>query len=406
MKKIIALLAATMIICMESRAQTYTYPNNDVLISGQQVSVKMRTQNWQGTNGYIYLPRGYDSTQSKRYALIDFYHGAGGNGDPSNALNDQGLLHMINNGMVPYSSTTPGDTMWFIVYSVAGDYMGTSGSYAQMQTDYRFLLDYYRLKIDTTRIYATGLSAGGNQTLVALAEDSAIFAAGVPMSTVWSNMPSGDLNTLNTVAPGWIWQLHGSSDNTAIFSLAQSAIQNYNTNRPDHKALLATYSGAHCCWETYYNPTWKWTSNNSNDIGTYNNMSIYDWMLTHVKGVSAPVNNPPAANAGNNQTLTAGTTSATLTGSATQGTGTITSYSWTQTSGTTVTITSPTNAITNITGLQDGQSYTFRLTVTDSNNLTSTSDVSITVQQAVQPPQDTVKVLLYIIGGKVVMVNK
>src|ERR1019366_2863922 len=69
----------------------------------------------------------------------------------------------------------------------------------------------------------------------------------------------------------------------------------------------------------------------------------------------------PTANAGRNQTLTAGTTSTTLTGS---GTGTAITYAWTKISGTGGTITTPNAATTTLTGLSAG-TYSYQLTVTD-----------------------------------------
>jgi hypothetical protein len=84
----------------------------------------------------------------------------------------------------------------------------------------------------------------------------------------------------------------------------------------------------------------------------------------------------PTANAGSNQTLNQGTTSATLSGS---GTGTHITYGWTQSAGPVgATITSPAQASTTVTGLITG-TYTFLLTVTDSINNTATSSVNVTV---------------------------
>ena len=97
-----------------------------------------------------------------------------------------------------------------------------------------------------------------------------------------------------------------------------------------------------------------------------------------------PTHTPPTAHAGSDQTLDPGTTSTTLSGSATQGDGTITGYAWTETQGD-ATIVSPTSQNTSITGLQDGNTYVFRLTVTDSNDLTATDDVQVTVGSTSPP---------------------
>jgi hypothetical protein len=95
-------------------------------------------------------------------------------------------------------------------------------------------------------------------------------------------------------------------------------------------------------------------------------------------------NVPPTVSAGSNQNLTA--TSGTLTGTASAGSGTITSETWTQISGpNTAVITTPSSLTTTITGLITG-TYVFQLSVTNSNSLTTTSRVTITVAIAPVAP--------------------
>lgn len=87
---------------------------------------------------------------------------------------------------------------------------------------------------------------------------------------------------------------------------------------------------------------------------------------------------PPMANAGQDQDITA--SSATLYGDYSfQQEHSITGYAWSQISGpNTASITSPTSANTGVTGLVNG-TYVFRITVTNSNALTHTDDVTLYV---------------------------
>ena len=103
--------------------------------------------------------------------------------------------------------------------------------------------------------------------------------------------------------------------------------------------------------------------------------------------VNAAVNQPPAANAGNNITLTLPVNNTTLNGSGTDADGTITGYAWTRVSGpATFTLGTAGAATTTLTNLVQGV-YTFRLTVTDNNGATGTDDVIVTVNAAAnQPP--------------------
>jgi hypothetical protein len=102
-----------------------------------------------------------------------------------------------------------------------------------------------------------------------------------------------------------------------------------------------------------------------------------------------PVNEPPVANAGSDQTVDEGVT-VTLNGSgSTDPDDGIKSYSWTQTGGPTVTLSStwavtPTFTAPDVT--QGGASLYFRLTVTDNGGLQSTDTCAVNVTSDNEPP--------------------
>lgn len=99
---------------------------------------------------------------------------------------------------------------------------------------------------------------------------------------------------------------------------------------------------------------------------------------------AAPVLNPPVANVGPAQTITLPTNSVTLTGSGTNGSGTITTHVWTLFSGPGgSTIATPNNYTTAVNNLVEG-TYQFELTVTDTNDLIGTALVQITVRPEIQ----------------------
>jgi len=92
-------------------------------------------------------------------------------------------------------------------------------------------------------------------------------------------------------------------------------------------------------------------------------------------------NIPPTANAGVDQTIMLPLGTVSLTGSGSDSDGTIASYAWSQVSGASATITSPTSQNTTITGITTAGPKVFRLTVTDNLGATGTDDVTITVNQ-------------------------
>jgi hypothetical protein len=96
---------------------------------------------------------------------------------------------------------------------------------------------------------------------------------------------------------------------------------------------------------------------------------------------------PPVATAGSNQTITLPINTATLTGTATKGTGNIATYAWSEISGpnNNVTFTNG-NTVSAIANNLAAGSYVFQLKVTDVNNLFDTATVTVTVNPANQPP--------------------
>jgi uncharacterized protein YjdB len=91
-----------------------------------------------------------------------------------------------------------------------------------------------------------------------------------------------------------------------------------------------------------------------------------------------PVNQAPVANAGPDKSLSAGIASTTLPGSGSDPDGNPITFSWTKVSGPTVTLTNTTTATAGVSGLTDGSTYVFQLTVSD-GSLSSSDQVQVTV---------------------------
>jgi len=89
-------------------------------------------------------------------------------------------------------------------------------------------------------------------------------------------------------------------------------------------------------------------------------------------------NAAPTANAGPTRTITLPTNSTTLNGSGSDVDGTIATYFWEKVSGPAATLTGANTATLSLTNLVVG-SYVFRLTVTDNNGATGTSQTTVTV---------------------------
>lgn len=106
--------------------------------------------------------------------------------------------------------------------------------------------------------------------------------------------------------------------------------------------------------------------------------------------------NPPIVSAGGAQAIQLPTTITNLNGSAVpQGSNTITSIQWTQTSGpVTGSISSPNAVATTITGLSAVGTYVFRLTATDNLSQTASSNVNVVVNPAATATNVVIKPIL------------
>ncbi|HEY5744896.1 MAG TPA: choice-of-anchor Q domain-containing protein [Chryseolinea sp.] len=89
-------------------------------------------------------------------------------------------------------------------------------------------------------------------------------------------------------------------------------------------------------------------------------------------------NSAPVVNAGPDKVVTLPASSATITGTASDPGGSISSYAWTKVSGGAATLTNATTATLSVTGLVAG-TYVFRLTVKDNAGATASDDVTVTV---------------------------
>jgi hypothetical protein len=161
--------------------------------------------------------------------------------------------------------------------------------------------------------------------------------------------------------------------------------------------FMVTYGGgAHCCWNTEYDPSTTWTMPSNSNIsqvwGTPQPMNVWQWLLrqgdTTMPTYSIPAPGPPTVNAGAAQTIQLPVSSLTLTGSATGTAGaTISSVAWTEVSGSaTASFPAAANLTTTVSGMTTAGTYVFQLKATDNNGLSAVSTVTITVDAANVPP--------------------
>jgi hypothetical protein len=184
-----------------------------------------------------------------------------------------------------------------------------------------------------------------------------------------------------------LW-VEGSQD----YRNLQAGAQNMLDSVPNSASYFEVNygGGAHCCWNTEYEPSVTWTAANKNiikTVGKAQNMNVWQWLLrqgdTSMPGaVTAAV--PPTANAGSDPVIVLPVSTATLNGTAKgNGGATIKATNWKQIEGpATAKISSVSGLTTVVAGLTVPGNYTFRLTVTDNNGVSAGSDVAVVVSAA------------------------
>lgn len=339
----------------------------------------------------IYYPDEYKDSTSKNYPVIFFCHGSG-EGDP-NYFTDNGngssLCIMLNNalpgqissGLKP-QAVANGKLYKFIVVSIQV-WSGGSPGYAQLFNAFPYLKSI--LRMDTNRLYISGLSEGGYGTWDVLTNgtDSAFikkFAAIIPQSAV--TLEGYRLPFLRIASRDTIPVLVTCGSGDSFITSSTAYVDSINTSNPTPyvPAILLVRPGlSHqaAAWDSIYSVTFRPTQ-----TGGRNG---YEWMLQYVVFPRGPLgtNQPPVSNAGGNQSITLPTNSVTCAGSGTgQNGATISSYFWSQTSGpSTAVLSGAATATLTASSLVQG-TYVFTLTVTDNHSLTGNNSAVITVNAA------------------------
>jgi hypothetical protein len=218
---------------------------------GQQVKCVKADSGCHFAYGYLeYLPLGYHLDSTKSWPLIVFLHGLGEVGDGSSLGLDE-----IDDGGIPKYIATQGKHYPAIVISpqTSNNWGNTNGVHNLMT----HLIGKYR--VDTNRIYVTGLSLGGIGTLFYLLAQPSVVAAAVPISGQ-NQSPNAICGAVNNP----VWAFHNNGDTTVAASGTTSFINTLNAcNSPARStpALMTIYnSTAHNAWDPAYSTAslWDW----------------------------------------------------------------------------------------------------------------------------------------------------
>ena len=324
---------------------------------------------------YEYKPTDYNTEdQNIKHPLIIFLHGGGEKGDGSSSMLPSVLLHGIPaniNAGHPMRFTWNGKTETFLVLSPQLNWK--HGGWVPMIIEELIKYATANLRIDTDRIFLTGLSLGGGGTWLfpASSLDNAkkIAAIGVSCGACQAG-PVDWSNYAKTNLPAWAF--HATDDNSAApVTCTYTSVNNINSFSPAVPPIVTIWpTGGHGIWGKVY----------STDHSVQN-PNLYEWFLAQNK--SLPANRRPIANAGPNLTIAASSGRVNLSGAHSRDLdGRLVRFLWRQTAGPrtgNIQRRESEDGITAVDGLTSTGTYTFELKAIDDRADWSIATMNVTV---------------------------
>ena len=210
---------------------------------------KEKNQEEVDLNYLLYLPDDYQQNQ-QNYPLVLFLHGKGERGDDLEKIKIHGIPRRIDQGIqfpfICIAPQCPIEGYWDRTKYVSS----LISLIKEVEHDYR---------VDSDRIYGTGLSMGGLGTLAIALKEPELFSAIIP---VCGGAKMDNIQRLNQLP---IWLFHGDHDDVHPVN---NSIRIFQALSPvnDH-VFLTVYGGVeHDSWTQ-----------------TYENKEIYNWMLNYSK---------------------------------------------------------------------------------------------------------------------------
>jgi hypothetical protein len=227
------------------------------------------------------LPTTYDSDPiTTTYPLILNFHGIGEAASPPNIplLENVGLPGLIRDGYnVEAISPLTGLLTKFITVSPQHAWFSFGQPFAPLP----YLLDSIiaKYRVDITRIYVTGLSAGAQGVISAVTNDPAFaqrIAAIMPISFTGWNAPSEQSNTplIGSSYHVPMWSVVGTAEQ--YYSRAVQLRDLYNSTSPNPLGTLDEIPGGQhndALWRLVFSDAWATHANNSKGE------SLWRWAL-------------------------------------------------------------------------------------------------------------------------------
>ena len=198
-------------------------------------------------NYLLYLPKEYDNSKSS-FPLVLFLHGKGERGDSLDLVKRHGPPMLVEKGkdfpFILVSPQCPDGLRWTMQIDELIELLN------------KIINDY---KVDTNRIYLTGLSRGGFGTWALAAAYPERFAAIAPICGGGNPVDACKIKNVP------VWAFHGAKDNVVPLQKSQEMIDGLKKCGAEPKFTIYPDAGHN-----------SWTE-------TYNNPELYKWLLSQKK---------------------------------------------------------------------------------------------------------------------------
>lgn len=258
---------------VSSEANSLAKKNGSLVGRQQQITIATGNYTYPTSQALLWLPPDYNNAKNagKFYPLIISLDGIGEQGNDISALLHTGTIakHIADGWNAKVLNSADKKQYKFIVFTPqCPDKWGWSCP--QIKTMLSVLKATYR--IDTTRIYLTGYSAGGWGLWSCITDDESLckqFAAIGAVSTATADHP----DKLTNVGKYGIacWNICGTAD--AFYTNAVNYTNIINSVKPLIPAILTGLQGVgHSAWIQAYDTNWR-----------VNNRNFFEWLLQYHK---------------------------------------------------------------------------------------------------------------------------
>jgi hypothetical protein len=185
-----------------------------------------------------FVPKDYNQDTLKKWPVIIYLHGGSDRGSDLHKLYSQGIPDEVYRGrefpFIIFAPQCPEHIRW----STENWF---DNFYHKIRTEFR---------IDTNRIYLTGMSLGGSGTWYLAAKYPDLFAAIAPISGFTSHMDFIDdhIDQLKDIP---VWAFHGKADNVVPFEETERIIKKLEGINIDMKFTAESNVGHWIHWLIY-----------------------------------------------------------------------------------------------------------------------------------------------------------